>query len=115
MSLPIAQVRRLDAAGVVGLVLLAWAAGHFSGNDRAVYPFGLILAAVGAAGLVAAAAGTGVIAAMTSLPPLRWVGIRSYGSYLGPSPVIALAVAITGPRPTSPWLWLIATGVSIAP
>jgi peptidoglycan/LPS O-acetylase OafA/YrhL len=113
-SLPVAQVRRLDAAGVVGLVLLAWAAGHFSGNDRAVYPFGLILAAMGAAGLVAAAAGTGVIAAMTSLSPLRWVGIRSYGIYLWHWPVIALAGAITGPGPTSPWLWLIETGVSIA-
>src|SRR5271169_946167 len=114
MSLPAAQVRRLDAAGVVGLVLLAWAAGHFSGNDRAVYPAGLILAAVGAAGLVAAAAGTGVIAAMTSLPPLRWIGIRSYGIYLWHWPVIALAGAITGPGHTSAWLWLIEAGVSIA-
>jgi peptidoglycan/LPS O-acetylase OafA/YrhL len=112
-SLPAAQVRRLDAAGVVGLVLLAWAAGHFSGNDRAVYPAGLILAAVGAAGLVAAAAGTGVIAAMTSLPPLRWIGIRSYGIYLWHWPVIALAGAITGPGPTSPWLWLIEAAVSV--
>jgi peptidoglycan/LPS O-acetylase OafA/YrhL len=113
-SLPTAQVRRLDAAGVVGLVLLAWAAGHFSGNDRAVYPVGLILAAVGAAGLVAAAAGTGVIAAMTSLAPLRWVGIRSYGIYLWHWPVIALAGAIAGPGPTSPWLWLLEAGVTIA-
>jgi peptidoglycan/LPS O-acetylase OafA/YrhL len=112
--LPAAQVRRLDAAGVVGLVVLAWAAGHFSGNDRAVYPAGLILAAVGAAGLVAAAAGGGVIAAMTSLPPLRWVGIRSYGMYLWHWPVIALATAITGPGPTSPWLWLIEAAVTIA-
>ena len=113
MSLPASQVRRLDAAGVVGLVLLAWAAGHFSGNDRAVYPAGLILAAVGAAGLVAAAAGTGVIAAMTSLPPLRWVGIRSYGIYLWHWPVIALAGAITGPGPTSAWLWLLEAAVTI--
>jgi peptidoglycan/LPS O-acetylase OafA/YrhL len=114
MALPAGQVRRLDAAGVVGLVLLAWAAGHFSGNDRAVYPAGLILAAVGAAGLVAAAAGTGVIAAMTSLAPLRWIGVRSYGIYLWHWPVIALAGAITGPGPTSPWLWLIEAGVTIA-
>ena len=113
-SLPTAQVRRLDAAGVVGLVLLAWAAGHFTGNDRAVYPAGLILAAVGAAGLVVAAAGTGVIAAMTSLPPLRWIGIRSYGIYLWHWPVIALAGAITGPGPTSAWLWFIEAAVAVA-
>ena len=112
-SLPAAQVRRLDAAGVIGLVLLAWAAGHFSGNDRAVYPAGLILAAAGAAGLVAAAASTGVIAAMTGLAPLRWVGIRSYGIYLWHWPVIALAGAITGPRPTSAWLWLLEAGVTV--
>jgi peptidoglycan/LPS O-acetylase OafA/YrhL len=113
MAWPAAQVRRLDAAGVVGLVLLAWAAGHFTGNDRAVYPAGLILAAVGAAGLVAAAASTGVIAAMTSLPPLRWVGIRSYGIYLWHWPVIALAGAIAGPGPTSAWLWLIEAAVTV--
>ena len=113
-SIPAAQVRRLDAAGVVGLVVLAWAAGHFSGNDRAVYPAGLLLAAAGAAGLVAAAAGTGVIAAMTSLAPLRWIGIRSYGIYLWHWPVIALSDAITGPGPTSPWLWLIEAAVTIS-
>jgi peptidoglycan/LPS O-acetylase OafA/YrhL len=113
-SIPAAKVRRLDTAGVVGLVVLAWAAGHFSGTDRAVYPAGLLLAAAGAAGLVAAAAGTGVIAAMTSLPPLRWIGIRSYGIYLWHWPVIALADKITGPGPTPPWLWLVEAAVTIA-
>ena len=108
-----AHVRRPDAAGVVGLVVLAWAAGHFSGSDPAVYPAGLVLAALGAAGLVIAASSTGVIAAMTSLSPLRWVGIRSYGIYLWHWPVIALAGAITGSGTTSPRLWLIEAGVTI--
>jgi peptidoglycan/LPS O-acetylase OafA/YrhL/lysophospholipase L1-like esterase len=107
------HVRRLDAAGVVGLVVLAWAAGHFSGSDPAVYPAGLVLAGLGAAGLVIAAASTGVIAAMTSLPPLRWVGIRSYGIYLWHWPVIALAGAIAGSATTSPRLWFIEVGVTI--
>jgi peptidoglycan/LPS O-acetylase OafA/YrhL len=113
MSLPAARVRQLDAAGVVGLVLLAWAAGHFSGEDPAVYPIGLTLAAVGAAGLVVAAASTGVIAAMTSLPPLRWLGIRSYGVYLWHWPVIALAGAIVGAGANSAWMWFIEAAVSI--
>jgi peptidoglycan/LPS O-acetylase OafA/YrhL len=113
-SMSAGQMRRLDAAGVIGLVVLAWAAGHFTGSDSAVYPVGLILAAVGAAGLVAAASSNGVIAAMTGLPPLRWLGIRSYGVYLWHWPVIALAGALLGPGPTSPWLWLLETCVAIA-
>ena len=113
-SLPAAQTKRLDAAGVAGLAVLAWAIGHFSGNDPAVYPVGLILAALAAACLVAAAAGNGVIAVITSLPPLRWVGVRSYGMYLWHWPVIALAAALAGSGPTSAWAWFIETGVTIA-
>jgi len=113
-SLSPAQTKRLDAAGGAGLAVLAWAIGHFSGNDPAVYPVGLILAALAAAGLVAAAAGNGVIAVITSLPPLRWVGVRSYGMYLWHWPVIALAAALAGSGPTSAWVWVIETGVTIA-
>jgi peptidoglycan/LPS O-acetylase OafA/YrhL len=113
-SVPAEQSRRLDAAGVVGLIVLAWAIGHFSGSDPVVYPVGLILAALGAAGLVAAAAGHGVIAAITSWGPLRWVGIRSYGIYLWHWPVIALGAALAGSGSSSPWLWLLEIGVTIA-
>jgi len=113
-SLSPAQTKRLDAAGVAGLAVLAWAIGHFSGNDPAVYPVGLILAALASACLVAAAAGNGVIAVITGLPPLRWVGVRSYGMYLWHWPVIALAAALAGSGPTSAWAWFIETGVTIA-
>ena len=113
-AIPAAHARRLDMAGIAGLVVLAWAVGHFSGSDPVVYPVGLLLAALAAAGLVAAAAGHGVIAALTSIRPLRWVGVRSYGIYLWHWPVIALGTALAGPDAGSPWLWLVETGVTIA-
>jgi peptidoglycan/LPS O-acetylase OafA/YrhL len=108
------RTRRLDALGIAGLAVLAWAIGHFSGSDPAVYPVGLILAALGAAGLVAAAASNGVIAAMTGLPPLRWVGVRSYAMYLWHWPVIALTGAVAGRSASAPWLWAVEVGVTIA-
>jgi len=113
-AIPAAHAMRLDMAGIAGLAVLAWAVGHFSGSDPVVYPVGLLLAAFAAAGLIAAAAGHGVIAALTSIRPLRWVGVRSYGIYLWHWPVIALGTALAGPDASSPWLWLVETGVTIA-
>src|SRR6266702_1026767 len=106
-------VTRLDFLGIAGLGVLAWAIGHFSGPDPALYPAGLTIAAVAAAGLTAAAASPGTVSALLSQPPLRWLGIRSYGIYLWHWPVITLTTAMPGPGPRTPWLWLAESGAAI--
>ena len=113
ITAPPELARRLDFIGVAGLAVLAWAVGHFTGADPAVYPAGLILAALAAAALILAAAAPGTIGSLLSLPPLRWLGVRSYGIYLWHWPVIALTVAILGRQPGDAWLWIIEAAVAI--
>jgi peptidoglycan/LPS O-acetylase OafA/YrhL len=83
-----------DVLGAIGLLVLGWAAWHFGGADSFVYPYGLVIAALAAGGLVLAAAAPGRIAALLSWTPLRWLGVRSYGIYLWHWPVIAITVGI---------------------
>jgi len=115
MAFPLAQLASvkdwwLDAAGAAGLGVLGLAFIHFSGSDELVYPVGLVVAAVAAAAVIAAAASRGVIAIVAGLPPLRWLGVRSYAMYLWHWPVIALTEAVAGVQTQTPSLRVVETG-----
>jgi peptidoglycan/LPS O-acetylase OafA/YrhL len=113
ITAPPELARRLDFIGMAGLAVLAWEFGHFPGADPAVYPAGLTIAALAAAGLILAAAAPGSIGSLLSLPPLRWLGVRSYGIYLWHWPVIALTAAVLGRQADDAWLWIIEAAVAI--
>ena len=78
-----AQTRRLDAAGVAGLAALAWAIGHFTGTDPAVYPAGLLVAALGAAALVARPPATASSPPSPACPPCAGWASGPTGSTCG--------------------------------
>ncbi len=106
--------RRLDVLGIAGLALLGWALGHDGGSDPALYPYGLVLAALAATALTAAAAVPGSVSTLLSIRPLRWIGVRSYGIYLWHWPVIALTAALAGTERPPPWLWPSDVALAIA-
>ena len=80
----------LEALAVAALVPLGWAWLYLPGTDERLYRGGLLLC--GVAGVIVLAAAShprpGPIARVLAIPPLRWLGLISYGLYLWHWPVI---------------------------
>ncbi len=75
-------------AGLVGIALLVWRTGSYSGF---LYPVGFALLSICTAGVVAAAVHPACrLGPVLGWGPLRWVGVRSYAIYLWQWPIIVL-------------------------
>ncbi len=89
----------LDMAAVECAIAVCWVWVHASGNDAFLYRGGFLLLALGVAVVITAAVQPegGVVGRALSLPPLRWLGLISYGVYLWHWPIyLMLTPARTG-------------------
>lgn len=80
----------VEVVAIGALVPLGWAWLYLPGTDDRVYRGGLVLGGLAAVLVLAAASHPqpGPVARLLSFPPLRWLGLISYGLYLWHWPVI---------------------------
>lgn len=94
----------LDVAALASLAVIGWYALEVSEHDPDA--FGASLTTVQLATIVLIAVVVhpvqGLVAKGLSVPPLRWVGQRSYGIYLWHWPIIVAIAAAPGEQPEPP-------------
>lgn len=102
----------LDIAGIAALAGLVALFVYTNGYTSFTYRGGTVIAAVLSAVLIAACVQPdGVLARVFSLPPLVWLGQRSYSIYLWHFPLFALMNPVGDVSAKPWWMYLIECGV----
>jgi peptidoglycan/LPS O-acetylase OafA/YrhL len=102
--------RRLPLAGLAAAAGLVVLFARADDQARWLYPAGFLLTQAATAVLITRALRPGRVAAALEVRPLRWLGERSYGTYLWHWPLVALL----RPRVDVTWSPLTAAFVTIA-
>ncbi len=105
----------LEVAGVAALVAIVGVGMSLSQSSEALYRGGfLIVAVIAGALLVATANPSTATGRLFALPPLVWIGARSYAIYLWHLPVIVLLSPDHGFGVSGWWLAALQVGVTVA-
>jgi peptidoglycan/LPS O-acetylase OafA/YrhL len=107
------QRRALDALGAVGLAVILVMVMSTDEYQGFLYQGGLVLLSLGTLAMVAALAHPSTVLSRTlGAPPLRWIGVRSYGIYLWHYPIIVLTTPVDSSG--GPLLGVLQVGATLA-
>jgi peptidoglycan/LPS O-acetylase OafA/YrhL len=112
---PISALRRrgLDALGAVGMVVIVVMMMDTNEYETFLYRGGMVILSLATVAVVAVLAHPStLLGRILGAPPLRWIGVRSYGIYLWHYPIIVLTSPVVGTP--GPLLTLAQVGATVA-